>query len=122
MNEMNRCKCDSANTGTSGGTAFSINDFTLDACIHFKYSNWDEYAVFTCNRCRTHWFLQCDFVDRPPYLNRAFRLNEHELRNLLLLKEEDINNLVQTRGIRIIADILKGTVKIRGRIINDSSS
>lgn len=109
---MNRCKCDSANMGTSGGSAFTTSDFTSDATIHFKYSNWDEYVVFTCNQCNTHWFLQCDFVDRPPYLNRALKITEHELRNLLELSKEDINNLVLSKGISIVADILKGTIKV----------
>lgn len=105
------CKCHIAKTSSSGGSSYSISDFTSNCTTHYSYSNWDVYIVFTCDDCGINWFIQSDFVDRPPYINRAYEIPQQEVDNINRWEYDKLNKLIEDKGLRVIfSDILKGAI------------
>lgn len=108
---MSNCTCHSANTSISGGQPLQIKDFTDSFMLHFNYSNWDEYQIFTCKHCGTIWFLESNFVDRPPYIGNASRITQQEINHLKSWEESDLNQLIEEKGIQSIRRVLDGTAQ-----------
>lgn len=110
MSETNQktCRCNSAPTNHSGAGAFYPSQYSDDYEVHYSYSNWDEYCVFTCNTCGTNWLLDSMYTDRPPYICNATRLNDVQFSRIKALSVQRINELVQQNPIHALEKIANG--------------
>ena len=76
------CHCKTADRSVRGGQPLMPADFTSDAVVHVSYSNWDEIHLFTCEICKKSWLLVNQYVDRPPYIGKAYGLGPVGLSDL----------------------------------------
>jgi len=102
------CNCQTARTSHSGGNPITIREFTQDYTLHFEYSNWDVYSIFTCNNCDWTWFIQNDHVDRPPYISSAQQISKQKLGYFISWNKENLDRIISQKGIRVLNDIVNG--------------
>lgn len=104
---MNTCRCNTEFYFGSGGSPILPRDITDNYTVHFSYSNWDVYTIFTCKDCGTNWFFQSDYVDRPPYLNRAIKISSDQLANFKAIDSKELDKLIEIHGVRYVAELLR---------------
>lgn len=115
---MSTCNCNKNDRRSSGGSPYMPGDYTDDYTVHYSYSNWDEYSIFTCNHCGKIWLLENDYVDRPPYLNHETLLSVQQLENFKKINTREIDKLIEKNGIRHLRTIIKecGEIEVKGNL------
>ena len=100
------CNCEAAETRKSGGSPFSIGEFTKTYQSWYSFSNYHVVDIITCSNCKTNWLLISDFTDRPPYWCMAIKLSLDDLSKILELGKEKMDLLISDGGPLVLKSLL----------------